>query len=110
MAAMLYAGYLLLPHYIADYQLADTMDSTARMGTADAHTTESAMKDDVLREARYLNVPLDRDDLHVVRINNEVMIWGDYTIHVDMPWYPFDLHFAPMSKSKVHAGDPRLGG
>jgi protein involved in polysaccharide export with SLBB domain len=30
----------------------------------------------------------------------EVLVWGDYTVHIDLPIYPVDLRFQPASKSK----------
>src|SRR5208282_2084982 len=83
MAAILYAGYLLLPFFIANYQLEDTMDSTARFGAMDSHKSETAMRDDVLKEARALNVPLEAENIHVLRAYTDVMIWGEYTVHVN---------------------------
>ncbi|MGA3212513.1 MAG: hypothetical protein ABSD20_14495 [Terriglobales bacterium] len=109
-AVMAYVGYLLFPFFVANYQLEDTMDSTARFGAVDVHKSELAMKEDVLKEARELNVPLESDDIHVRRTYNDVMIWGDYTVRVDMPFYPFDLHFEPKSQSKKHEYLPRLSG
>ena len=62
--------------------------------------SEEELRKNILRQARELHVELQPNQLFVQRVMNDVLIWGDYTVHVDVPVYPFDLHFQPMSKSK----------
>ena len=100
----LYAAYLLLPHYIANYQLEDTIDSVARFGSVNFRATDEGMRENVLQEARVLDIPLQPEDVHVRRVYGEVLIWCDYSVHVDMPFHPMDLDFEAQSKSKERSG------
>jgi hypothetical protein len=102
--AVVYVGAELIPPYFANYQFQDAIDNEARMGTY------STKGDDVIREAVFkraqdLEIPVTRDDIKVQRsgqgANGSVAIETDYTIHVDLPGYPMDLHFHPESKNKA---------
>ena len=102
--AVVYVGAELIPPYFANYQFQDTLDNEARMGTY------STKGDDVIREAVFrraqdLEIPVTRDDIKVQRAgqgaNGSVTIETDYTVHVDLPGYPMDLHFHPESKNKA---------
>jgi hypothetical protein len=53
-----------------------------------------------MKKARELDIPLADKQLKVTRSGAEVAISAEYTIHVDLPLYPVDLHFAPASKNK----------
>jgi hypothetical protein len=76
------------------------MEDAARSGTADYRRTDQEIQEEVLKQARELNVPVTAEDVHVERVNSEVMVWSDYTVRVDLPVHPIDLHFQPASKSK----------
>ena len=98
-----YVGAQVIPPYFANYEFQDTLDNEARMGT---YSTKS---DDVIRQAVFkraqeLELPLASEDIKLERVgpsgNAAVTIEADYTIHVDLPGYPMDLHFHPASKNK----------
>ena len=102
--AVVYVGAELIPPYFANYEFQDTLDTEARLGTY------STKGDDVIREAVFrraqdLEIPISREDILVQRsgqgANGSVVIETDYTIHVDLPGYPMDLHFHPASKNKA---------
>jgi hypothetical protein len=102
--AVVYVGAEMIPPYFANYQFQDTLDTEARMGTY------STKGDDVIREAVFkraqdLDIPITRDEIVVQRTgqggNGSVTIETDYTVHVDLPGYPMDLHFHPESKNKA---------
>ncbi len=100
LGSALYAAWLVFPVYFANYQLEDAMDSAARFGYMDRSKTDQDIRDSVLKEARSLNIPIQPEQIQVQRTGTELLVWGDYTVHVDMPVHPFDLHFQPASKNK----------
>jgi len=93
----------LIPPYFSNYEFQDTLDTEARMGT---YTTkgDEVIRDAVFRRAQDLELPLTKDDIKVQRVggvgSGSVMISTDYTVHVELPGYPMDLHFHPESKNK----------
>jgi hypothetical protein len=100
LAASVYTVWRVVPSYVANYALENTIDTAARFGAMEPGRSEDELRNRVLQEAQSLHIPLQAEQVYVQRIPNDVLIWGDYTIHVDLPVYPLDLHFQPMSKSK----------
>jgi hypothetical protein len=101
--AAIFCGWKMLPPYMAYYQFEEAMDDVARTGAVDSRKSLDDLRSMVLKEANGVNLNLNPDQIQVQRIYNDVLIWGDYTVRVDMPVYPFDLHFHPASKSKKRA-------
>jgi hypothetical protein len=61
--------------------------------------SEQEVRDDLLRQAQVLRIPISSDSLHFERRGNKVLIWTDYTVVVDLPGYPVNLHFRAVSKT-----------
>jgi hypothetical protein len=91
----------IVPPYFHNYQLEDTMGDEARMNTYTPKTAEQ-MKDTIFRKCKELDIPVTRDQVNVQRDAQSVAIWIDYTVHVDLPFYPVDLNFHPSSKNKTY--------
>jgi hypothetical protein len=93
----------LIPPYFSNYEFQDTLDTEARLGTYSTKGDE-IIRDEVFRKAQDLELPLTKDDIKVQRMgavgSGSVLISTDYTVHVDLPGYPMDLHFHPESKNK----------
>ena len=93
----------LIPPVFSNYELQDTLDTEARLGTYSTKGDE-VIRDAVFRKAQDLELPLSKDDIKVQRTgamgSGSVSISTDYTVHVDLPGYPMDLHFHPESKNK----------
>ena len=66
--------------------------------------TEDAIRDTVLKKARDLDLPLTKDDIKVQRVgtqgNGSVSIEAPYTVPVNLPGYPMELHFNPTTVNK----------
>jgi len=101
--ALVYVGAEIIPPYFANYQFQDAIDNEARLGTYSIKGDE-VIRDAVFRSAQDLEIPVSRDDIKVQRIGltgtGTVTIETDYSVHVDLPGYPLDLHFHPVSKNK----------
>jgi hypothetical protein len=93
----------LIPPYFSNYEFQDTLDTEARMGTYSTKGDE-VIRDTVFRKAQDLELPITKDDIIVQRSGGigtgSVSISTDYTVHVELPGYPMDLHFHPESKNK----------
>jgi len=101
--AILCIGWQVLPAFYANYQLEEAMDDTAREAAVSIHQPELEVRETMLRRAHSAGVPITSEQLQIQRLNDEVYIWGEYTVHVALPLYPFDLRFRPASKSKKRA-------
>lgn len=103
LAAAVYVGAELIPPYFANYEFQDTLDTEARLGTYSTKG-DDLIRDTVFRKAQDLEIPVTREEIKVQRTGNpgsgSVSIETDYTVHVDLPGYPLDLHFHPQSKNK----------
>jgi hypothetical protein len=98
--AVFYCGWKIAPCYIANFELEDAMEEAARLGVVNYRSTDADLRASVMREVRSEGIPLTEDDILIERPTGDIFISAEYTVHVDMPLYPFDLHFHPMSKNK----------
>ena len=103
LAIGVYVGAEVIPPYFANYQFQDAIDTEARLATYSTKT-EDSMRDSIFKQAQNLEIPVTRDDIKVQRTGSQgsgsVFIETDYTVHVDLPGYPLDLHFHPATKNK----------
>ena len=103
LACAVYVGAQVIPPYFANYEFQDALDSEARMGTYSTKG-DDVIRDAVFRKAQELELPLTSQDIKLQRVgptgNAMVTIEAEYTVHVDLPGYPMDLHFHPASKNK----------
>ena len=98
-----YVGAQVIPPYFAAYEFQDTLDNEARLGTYSTKGDE-VIRDAVFKRAQELELPLAAEDIKLMRVgpsgNAAVTIEADYSVHVDLPGYPMDLHFHPTSRNK----------
>ena len=94
-----YILWLMLPPYYNSYQFQDFVDSEARLNSYNT-TTEQDIQEGLIKKAKELDIPLTGEQVKVTKTGSEVSISAEYTIHVDLPMHPIDLHFTPMSKNK----------
>jgi hypothetical protein len=103
LGAAVYVGAMVIPPYFSNYEFQDALDNEARLGTYSTKS-DDVIRDAVFKRAQELELPLTSEDIKLERIgpsgNAAVTIEVDYTIHVDLPGYPMDLHFHPVSKNK----------
>ncbi len=98
-AAVFYLGYKVMPPYFANYQFEDVIRNETDMNSY-SQKSEQEIRESVVKKARDLDIPLTTDQVKVQRSGPELAISADYTVHIDIPVYPFDLHFTPASKNK----------
>ncbi len=96
-----YLAWKVLPPYFNNYQFESEIESQSRtLSYANPPKSESEMKDIIARKAHEFDIPITSDQVKVDRSGQELAISAEYTIHVDIPVYPFDLHFNAATKNK----------
>jgi len=96
---LVFAAVKMVPPYVAEYQLADKMQETARYASV-TRSSPDQIKDTVFREMQDLNIPATREELVVKAEGGRVSISLDYKVPIDLLVYKFDLHFTPSSANK----------
>jgi hypothetical protein len=97
-AAIVYLGWKVVPAYFSNYQFEEAMDDTARMAAVDARKTPDDIRAIVFESAQSFEIPLTADEINVTRNGADVAISAEYTVHIDVPIYQFDLKFEPSTK------------
>ena len=98
--AFVYVCFEMVPPFFKNYQFQDYLDNEARR-TSYSTLSEDGIRQEVLKEARNDDLPITADQIHIVRGQNVVQISVDYTVHVDLLFFPQDLHFSPASGNKA---------
>jgi uncharacterized membrane protein len=88
-----------VPPYVAEYQLSDKMDETARFATVNSYN-ENQIRDTVYQTVRDLSIPVKKDDIKVEATRSVVKISVDYTVPVDLLFYHTSLHFTPSAENR----------
>lgn len=94
-----FAAYRIIPAYVAEYQLSDKMQETARFAVVN-HYTEEQVRDTIFKEVQDLEIPVKKEAIKVVSTQSIVKISLDYTVPVDLLVYHLDLHFTPNNENK----------
>ncbi len=100
LVAVVYTAWQLFPPYYTNFEFEEAIDDVARMAALPPFRSEQEIRDSVMKQAQSLDIPIRSEQVQVERRNGEVYVWGDYSVHVDLPMYPLDLQFHPMSKNK----------
>jgi hypothetical protein len=103
LGGLVYISAVVIPPYFSNYEFQDALDNEARMGTYSTKG-DDVIRDAVFKKAQDLEIPVTKEQIKVQRMGSAgsggVMIETDYTVHVDLPGYPMDIHFHPQSKNK----------
>jgi hypothetical protein len=94
-----YAAFKMVPPYVDEYQLNDTMQETAKFASV-TRSNEEQIRATVFRKIEELGIPAKKDDVKVTAVNGRVSISLDYTVPIDLMVYKFDLHFTPSTSNK----------
>jgi hypothetical protein len=97
--ALIFVGFKTVPAYVAEFQLDDKMQETARFAVVQRET-EDQIKDAIFKVIQDLDIPAKRDDIKVTATNQLVTIAVDYRVPVDLLVFQTDLHFSPSSANK----------
>jgi hypothetical protein len=98
-----YLGAELIPPYFTNYQFEDVIKSEAQLATYSTKP-EDVIRETIFKKAQDLEIPLSKEQIKVHRTGptgtGSVAIDAPYTVHVNLPGYPLDLHFDPSIKNK----------
>lgn len=94
--SMVFAGVKVIPVYVANYQLQDSIESESRFAlTGYPKKTSDDVRDDVWQKAQELSIPAKKEDIQVSMANGSVSISLDYSVPIDLAVYQFTLQFHP---------------
>jgi hypothetical protein len=95
----IYVGSKVAPAYYTYYQFQSDLEQAA-MAEAYSTRSEAAIQESIAARGRDYGIPLSLEQIRVRRAGDELSISTEYTIHLDLPIYPFDMTFAPMTKKR----------
>jgi hypothetical protein len=91
---MIYAGVLIIPILIDEYEFQDAMTTTARIGAASRQSADDIRKS-LAEEAKNDGVPLQPEDIHVQSLGGHVEVSASYSVTVNLQVYQWTLTFNP---------------
>lgn len=99
LAFLVYAAVKVVPPYVAEYELSDKMQETARFASVNRNSEEQIRKT-IMSTIEDLQIPATLDDVKVTASGGRVSIIVDYKVPIDLMVYKFDLHFTPSTANK----------
>jgi len=96
---VIFAAIKIVPIYVNDYELSDSMQEQARFAVVNRYTEEQ-IRDNVYKKVIELGIPAKKEDIKVLATNSVVRISMDYSVPLDLLAYHTDLHFSTNSEGK----------
>jgi len=94
LGAMAFAGIKIVPIYLANYQLQDSVESESRFAlTGYPKRSVEDIRSDILKKAQELGIPAKPEDIHVEVSNGSVDIGLDYSVLIDLSVYQWNKQF-----------------
>lgn len=100
MAALVFSAVKIVPAYVNNYQLQDSMETEARFAGAN-RKAEADIRQDVWKKVQELGIPVKQDDIRVSVVEGAVQISLNYSIPVDLQVYRFNLDFHPHADNRT---------
>jgi hypothetical protein len=98
LAVVVYALWTTIPIYLAKFQFEDELASIAKFS---ADHNEDQLRDEVMKKAKEIGVPLQPENIHIIKDSGHVVINTSYTVVVKLPnGKEVDFSFAPSSVKK----------
>ena len=99
LAALLGFGIMFAPIYLGNLKLQTYVSEITR--TVDnKNQPDEALRQNVLKKARELDLPVKADNVHIMRSPEGLRIDVRYFVRVTIPGYTVDLHFYPGAGSR----------
>jgi ABC-type amino acid transport substrate-binding protein len=98
-AAVIFAGFKIIPVYVDNYQLQDFIQGQTPYWLTQRAPAE-AIRKTILAKAQELELPVDEDNVKVEANQSKVTVNIDYTVPVDFKVYTWQLHFTDSSENK----------
>ena len=95
-----YALWLVVPHYFHNYQFQDELEKLARQSNYTYNKQDADIQRDVITKAQEYEIALQPEQVKVSHQGTDLTIETEYTVHVELPLYPFELKFAPATRNR----------
>lgn len=96
--------FQVAPPVMANYSFSDDLKTVAMMDSSNLQKSDDDVRNDVMKKVREHDLPIEPKQIKVQRLNSPgvsaVYLEADYTVTINFPGYPFDLHFNPTSGNK----------
>jgi hypothetical protein len=103
-AAVVVGLFQVAPPMLASYSFSDDLKTVAMMDGPNTQKTDDDIRNDVLRKAKEHELPVEAKQITIQHLNTPglfaVYVSVDYTVTINFPGYPFDMHFNPNSGNK----------
>lgn len=101
LVAAIYLAFKIVPNYVNDYELKDTMESEARYATY-MRKTDAEIREVIYKKVKELQIEdyIRKDDIKVQADQNRVRIAVRYSIPVELPGYTLTLNFNPIADNR----------
>ena len=96
--SLIFLALKLVPPYVNNYQLQDSIENLARQASYSPITEEQIQKS-VISSARTYGIDLPPNQVKVKKGQGTVDIAADYTIPVDLLLRQVELHFQPSASN-----------
>jgi hypothetical protein len=102
--AAIYGCWTVIPPELSNYSFQDDLKNIAMNAGANPRQTDQDILGFVMKKAQEHDITLTPEQVTVTRIGTPgapaVYVAADYSVTVNMPGYPFTLHFTPSSGNK----------
>jgi hypothetical protein len=89
-----YTSFKIVPVYVENYQLQDSIQTESRFAlTGYPKRTPDDVRNDVLKKAQELGLPLRAEDIQVTMNNGSVDIGAEYSVTFDLAVYQWTHDF-----------------
>ncbi len=95
-----YLAIKIVPSYVNDYQLRDTLQTESRFFAAHQKTAD-AVRGTVWSEIQSLRIPAQQENIIVSEAGRIAHVEVKYTVEVDLPGYTMKLNFNPVAESPI---------
>jgi hypothetical protein len=91
--------YKVVPVYWGDFKLGRLLEEQAQFYTYYVKS-DKEMQAAIAQKAQAMDVPVSPEQLKIERLPGVLSITADYSVHIDLPLYPFDLNFKTTTRNK----------
>lgn len=102
LGSMVFAGIKIVPAYLNNYELQDSMSEAARFALANRQTSDD-LQNQIFKKVQDLGIDVKKEDIHVQVLDPPqalVQISVSYSVPIDLQVYQFDLQFHPHADNR----------
>jgi len=103
-AAVVVGLFQILPPMLTNYSFTDDLKTVSMLDSSNLQKTDEDVRNDVMKKVKEHDLPIEPKQITVQHINSPglsaIYISVDYSVTVNLPGYPFDMHFTPNTGNK----------